>query len=243
MSNNFHNPYPGDYFVYMHTIDNVVMYIGYGKLSFKRKNASFRVHHARAFIHEGRTDKWHEMKGDKVVDVHIVGYYSSRKEAMTKELELIEIFYNLSIPIANQYTGNKVYYFDVKGDLKGSFLNFHQAAKALNVDPGTVVKICRQYKQRKATANGYTFSLTPVTPKHFYQKKYLVRSTIEGTDIRVYLTLIDAAKDMNTSSFTAISGAAHNNNRTAYGFKWRYEDYDFCVEKGLFKSPSSKKQN
>lgn len=114
----------------------------------------------------------------------------------------------------------EVHMYSLKGNYIKSFSSITEAAKEFNSDPSG---ICAALNKRAYSANKHLWSTSKLDKIKIPKKNYQVRSVIQldmnNNVIKVWSSVKKAEQTLN---ITNVHRAAKN-NRTAGGFKWKFE--------------------
>lgn len=226
------------FYVYMHSIDGIVFYVGSSQLRLY-KEGGYRTMHERAYLRCKREKVWKDFVNGRDFTVDIVGYYNSKEEVLKVEYDLIHDL--LDKPYANLV--NKlgtvpVFQFSLIGEFIREWNNVSDAAKSLKINRHSISCCLLGLNKQRTQAGGFLWSYTTDAPKYFKTK--IIQKDLEGKIVNVYPSLRHATTALNKNSYTSIKACLAGRYSHAYGFKWEYEANDAAARsKGLKKSKFS----
>lgn len=206
-----------EYFVYTHSVNGKVFYIGQGKIRAAKKGCwSHGVKYERAYTRAGKPAEWFEILGNNKLDVNILLHFNYQADALRFEMSLIK-HYSAIQRIANKYVAKTVYQFNFNGNLINSFMSIAEAAKNTGIDQHSILNSINKRAHRNS-AGGYLWSFsktcTPVIRRH------ILKYDLGGNLIHTYHSLDSAIIDLGKNSTTAIRNCFIGRQKQAYGFKW-----------------------
>jgi hypothetical protein len=158
------------YFVYTHSIDGIIFYVGCGKIRPRkpRSSYSFRLQHERAYAIAKRSTHWKEFVKGRHIVVQIVADGLTMNDAYAKETELVVKYGRIDLgsgSLVNKTDGgnkgkknckNECIIRVVQMDLDGNTIKVWNTVKSIQEVTGflrtNVIKCCRK---KQITAYGY----------------------------------------------------------------------------------------
>lgn len=128
--------------------------------------------------------------------------------------------------LPNTFDSCKVYKFNLQGELLTSYESMADAAFNNNVSQADISNCCNGKKV--ATVGGYYWSKSPILIKNSnikVQKRKVLMFDLNNNFIRSFNSTVEAALTVfgKYSRYRNISKCANGENKTAYGFIWKYD--------------------
>lgn len=156
------------YFVYTHSIDGIVFYVGCGKHVFRRKSKTYKVVRERAYHLAKRSVEWKQYVMGRAIDVSIVSDFLTIGEAHDLEHDLVEKYGRIDIAtgslvnkrgggsgkgrISDKYHAIKILQEDMNGVLLKTWTTLRSIQEELGYLKTNIVKCCRK---KQVSAYGF----------------------------------------------------------------------------------------
>lgn len=116
----------------------------------------------------------------------------------------------------------KVYYYNLKGDLLGSFESIKEAGEKLSIYPSLISNCCLG---KAKTAHGFQFSYKKENKSSCQvtkgNEKRVGQFTKDGIFIKEYPSASEAARAMNITKYS-IADCCRGKQKTSVGYIWKY---------------------
>jgi hypothetical protein len=203
--------YEKKYYVYSHSLNGNVFYIGQSKLRTLR-GGYFRTHHERAYLRR-KEKPWLNYIQDKPFDVEVLGYYDTKKESLRAEQKFISQYKNNG-HLVNQLVSYPVFQFSLVGEFIKKWDCVYEVSDSLNIDSSSI-RNCLSGKRR--SSGGYMWSKSEtlkVNINSIVQKDFL------GNILNVFPDVQSAANFLGKRSTNAIRNCFVGKQKQAYGYLW-----------------------
>jgi hypothetical protein len=156
---------PPQYYVYVHSIDRQVFYVGIGGIRPPKKGChTDRIKYERAYLKGKRTKQWKDFVAGRDFQVDIVQHYDTEEQAKNFETRLIQrlgTIANKTGILVNVDQDKPVFQFDLRGNLIKKHLSASEAAKDTGINQFSIRSMCLKYGVRR-TAGGYVWAYQEV---------------------------------------------------------------------------------
>lgn len=111
---------------------------------------------------------------------------------------------------------------DLNGRIINTFPSIREAARAINGDMSTIRKICLAIKGGTYRGCKWKIKGDIERVRQDLRKTKIVQMSLEGNDIAMYDSIIEAAKKLNIRPGN-ISSVCRGASNTAGGYRWKYK--------------------
>lgn len=143
--------------------------------------------------------------------------------------EIIQPFIDTYVPIKKQKKqplGTKVYKYDLDGNYICEYLSMAQAARECGSLNASHISQCCNFERKLAFGFQWRTYATNKIEKYRYinsNRKSVLQYTLTGEFLKEYDSVMEAGDQFNKHAFKHISGCCLGEQKTAYGYKWRYK--------------------